>query len=65
MPSSTHRPAAGDHFNDFELPDHSGNRRRLSELVGGDLAILQFYRPSPTERGVQRYAGAPWPWDHF
>ena len=44
MPSSTHTPAAGDHFNDFELPDHSGNRRRLSELVGGDPAILQFYR---------------------
>ncbi len=21
--------------------------------------------PSPTGPGVQRYAGAPWPWDHF
>jgi peroxiredoxin len=44
MPSSTQRPAPGDHFVDFELPDHNGNRRRLSELVGEDPAILQFYR---------------------
>ena len=41
---STQRPAPGDHLVDFELPDHHGNRRRLSELVGGDPAILQFYR---------------------
>jgi peroxiredoxin len=34
----------GDHLVDFVLPDHQGNRRRLSELVGGDPAILQFYR---------------------
>ena len=44
MPSSTRRPAPGDRFVDFELPDHNGNRRRLSELVGGDPAVLQFYR---------------------
>ena len=44
MASSTQRLAAGDHFVDFELPDHNGNRRRLSELVGGDPTILQFYR---------------------
>src|SRR5438105_12877038 len=44
MPSSIRRPLAGDHFIDFELPDHNGNRRRLSELVGGDPAVLQFYR---------------------
>ena len=41
---TSQRPAPGDHFIDFELPDHHGNRRRLSELVGGDPAILQFYR---------------------
>ncbi len=41
---STQRPTPGDHVIDFELPDHHGNRRRLSELVGGDPAILQFYR---------------------
>ncbi len=29
---------------DFEALDHSANRRRLSELVGGDPAILQTYR---------------------
>jgi peroxiredoxin len=35
---------AGDVFPDFELADHAGNRRRLSELVGGDPTVLQFYR---------------------
>jgi peroxiredoxin len=39
-----HRLAAGERIIDFELPDHSGNRRRLSELVGGDPTILHFYR---------------------
>ncbi len=34
----------GDRFPDLELPDHAGNRRRLSELVAGDPALLQFYR---------------------
>jgi peroxiredoxin len=29
---------------DFELTDHAGNRRRLSELVAGDPALVQFYR---------------------
>jgi len=29
---------------DFELPDHAGNPRRLSELVAGDPAVLHFYR---------------------
>ena len=32
------------HFDDFQVLDHGGNRRRLSELVGGDPAILQTYR---------------------
>ena len=32
----------GARFVDFELADHSGNERRLSELVGGDPAVLQF-----------------------
>jgi len=44
MPSSTQRPVAGDRVGDFQLPDHNGNWRHLSELVGGDPAILQFYR---------------------
>ena len=44
MPSTSRRPAPGDRVIEFELPDHNGNRRRLSELVGGDPTILQFYR---------------------
>ena len=31
-------------FPDFELPDHAGNVRRLSELVAGDPTVLQFFR---------------------
>ena len=34
----------GDPFPDFELPDHAGNPRRLSELVAGDPTVLHFYR---------------------
>jgi len=29
---------------DLELVDHGCNRRRLSELVGGDPTVLQTYR---------------------
>lgn len=29
---------------DLELPDHAGRIRRLSELVGGDPTVIQFYR---------------------
>jgi peroxiredoxin len=29
---------------DFELADHAGNPRSLSELVAGDPAVVQFYR---------------------
>jgi peroxiredoxin len=29
---------------DFELLDHARNRRRLSDLVGGDPTVLQFFR---------------------
>ena len=43
-PSPSAPFSIGDRFVDFELPDHNGNRWRLSELVGGDPAILQFYR---------------------
>lgn len=34
----------GGRFPDLELPDHSGSRRSLSELVGGDPVLLHFYR---------------------
>jgi peroxiredoxin len=44
MSSSSARPAPGQRFTDLELPDHYGNSRRLSELIGGDPAMLQFYR---------------------
>ena len=36
--------APGARFPDLELPDHSGSRRRLSELVAGDPTFLHFYR---------------------
>lgn len=29
---------------DIELPDHSGNPRRLGDLAGGDALLLHFYR---------------------
>jgi peroxiredoxin len=35
---------AGSRFPDVNLLDHAGNRRRLSDLVAGDPAVLQFYR---------------------
>ena len=34
----------GRRFPDIELDDHAGNRRRLSELAGGDPVVLQFFR---------------------
>ena len=36
--------APGDPLPDFELPDHAGNLRRLSDLVAGDPTVLHFYR---------------------
>jgi peroxiredoxin len=36
--------AVGEQFPDFELLDQAGNRRRLSQLVGGDPTVVQFYR---------------------
>jgi peroxiredoxin len=38
------RLAPGATFPDVELADHVGNSRRLSDLVGGDPTVLQFYR---------------------
>jgi thiol-disulfide isomerase/thioredoxin len=37
-------PQPGDQFPDLDLPDHSGNQRRLSELAAGDPLFLNFYR---------------------
>jgi hypothetical protein len=34
----------GGELPDFELLDHAGNRRRLSELVGEDPTVVHFYR---------------------
>lgn len=34
----------GGRFPDLDLPDHAGNRRRLSELAGTDPVVLQFSR---------------------
>jgi peroxiredoxin len=36
--------APGNRFPDIQLPDHSGHERQLSELVGGDPLVLNFYR---------------------
>jgi peroxiredoxin len=36
--------AVGRPVPDFELADHAGNRRRLSQLVGDDPTVLHFYR---------------------
>jgi peroxiredoxin len=46
MTASTHvgRLQTGGQLPDFALVDHAGNERRLSDLVGGDPTILQFYR---------------------
>ena len=37
-------PQPGDQFPDLELPDHTGNQRRLSELAAGDPLFINFYR---------------------
>lgn len=34
----------GEMFPDLELRDHAGNWRRLSELIAGDPALVNFYR---------------------
>lgn len=39
-PELSARPAPGTYFPDLELPDHTGRRRRLSELAGGDPLVL-------------------------
>jgi peroxiredoxin len=36
--------AVGGQVPNFELIDHAGNQRRLSQLVGGDPTVLHFYR---------------------
>ena len=36
--------AVAEQLSDFELRDHAGNRRQLSELVSGDPTVVQFYR---------------------
>lgn len=36
--------AVGTPIPDLELPDHAGNERTLSDLVGGDPTVLTFYR---------------------
>ncbi len=36
--------SVGVRFPDLELPDHLGNGRTLSDLVGGDPTLLHFFR---------------------
>ena len=35
---------ASERFPDIDLPDHNAIARQLSQLVGGDPCVLQFYR---------------------
>jgi len=44
MPTPRDRLVPGRTFPDLELPDHSGNPRRLSELAAGDPVVLNFFR---------------------
>jgi peroxiredoxin len=46
----------GGTFPDITLPDHSGYERRLSDLVAGDPAVVQFYRGwwCPKEQAFMR-----------
>lgn len=37
-------PVAGEPFPDLEIKDHTGLRRRLSELVAGDPCVLHTFR---------------------
>ncbi len=44
-PTSIHgRLVPGRTFPNIHLPDHTGNRRYLADLAGGDPLLLQFYR---------------------
>ena len=36
--------AVGGQVPNFDLLDHAGNQRRLTQLVGGDPTVLHFYR---------------------
>ena len=51
--------AVGGQVPDFELLDHAGNRRRLSQLVGGDPTVLHFYRGCGPPRS-RRSSVASW-----
>lgn len=42
--SENERIAVGASVPDMALPDHHGDERRLSDLVGGDPTLLHFYR---------------------
>jgi peroxiredoxin len=44
MPRAHELLIPGTTFPDFELTDHAGNRRLLSDLVAGDPTVLHFYR---------------------
>lgn len=48
--------APGAKMPDLELPDHQGNPRKLSDLVGGDPTLLHFFRGwwCPKERQFLR-----------
>jgi hypothetical protein len=39
--------AVGEQLPYFELLDHASNRRSVSQLVGGDPAVMQFYLRDP------------------
>jgi hypothetical protein len=42
---------AGNAFPDYQLPDHTGRPRRLSEIQAGDPMIIVLAREAYWERG--------------
>ena len=56
--TATHAPTAEDLVDD---PFARIFPRTLLRVDAGFVGIM----PPPSGPGVQRYAGAPWPWDHF
>ena len=51
--------APGAIFPDYELPDHTGTLRKLSELQGDDPLILTLARPKEHQQHLELAAFYP------